>query len=172
MKDVRSVSKINKKWMRKISQTTALSSINNQFTFTAKMTSVFIRDSETPGCECGWIWVDTSPEMRTRQEMVPHISKTDLEFNDVWMDERVGGGNNTTNKIISRDSWGKKNHLSWSETRSESRLYLRPYQKFGMPVVWRILTRYFPQTSPCVADYSTASLCIRLSQQAELSPLI
>ena len=118
MKDVRSVSKINKKWMRKISQTTALSSINNQFTFTAKMTSIFIQDSETPGCECGWIWVDTSPEMRTRQEMVPHISKTDLEFNDVWMDERVGGGNNTTNKIISRDSWGKK--IIWVEVKREA----------------------------------------------------
>ena len=42
-----------------------------------------------PGRKCGWIRVYTGPEMRTRQEMVP---KTELEFNDVRMNERIGGG--------------------------------------------------------------------------------
>ena len=37
------------------------------------------------GRKCGWIRVYTGPEMRTRQEMVPHIPKADLEFNEVWM---------------------------------------------------------------------------------------
>ena len=67
------------------------------------MMSDFIQNRETPGRKCGWIRVDTGPEMRTRQEMMPHISKTELEFNEVGMDERIGGGNDTTKKIISRD---------------------------------------------------------------------
>ena len=55
--------------------------------------------------KCGWIRIDTGPEMLARQEMMPHIAKTELEFNDVGMDEGIGGGNDTTNKIISRDPY-------------------------------------------------------------------
>ena len=35
--------------------------------------------------------------------MVPHIPKAELEFNDVWMDEHIGGGSHTFKKIIPRD---------------------------------------------------------------------
>ena len=41
--------------------------------------------------------------MLTRQEMMPHIPKTELEFNEVRMDEGIGDGNDTTKKIMSRD---------------------------------------------------------------------
>ena len=60
--------------------------------------------------------------------------------------------------------------LKWNEKRIN--LYLRPYRRFGMPVVWRIWTRYFPSTSLCVEAYSTASQYIRLSLQGELSLLV
>ena len=63
----------------------------------------FIQESKTPGRKCGRIRVYTGPEMSTRQEMVPHITEGDLKFNDVWMNEHVGGGSYTFKKIISRD---------------------------------------------------------------------
>ena len=63
----------------------------------------FIHESEMPGRKCGWIRVDTGPEMLTRQEMMPHIPKKELEFNEVRMNKRIRGGNDTTKKIISRD---------------------------------------------------------------------
>ena len=55
------------------------------------------------GRKRGWIRVDTGPEMRMRQEMVPHIPKADLEFNEVWMNEHIRAGSDTFKKIISRD---------------------------------------------------------------------
>ena len=67
------------------------------------MMSNLIRDSETLGRKCGWIGVDSGPKMRTRQEMMPHIPKAELKFNDVWMNERIGGSNDTTKKIVSRN---------------------------------------------------------------------
>ena len=59
--------------------------------------------------------------------------------------------------------------LRWDEKRII--LYLKPYRRFGMPVVWKTWTRYFPSTSPCVAAYPTVSQYIRLSLQAEISLL-
>ena len=64
---------------------------------------IFIQEDETPGRKCGRIRVYTGPEMSTRQEMVPHITEAELEFNDVWMNERIGGGSYTFKKIIPRD---------------------------------------------------------------------
>ena len=51
----------------------------------------------------------------------------------------------------------KNIYLNWKlEVEWEAnRLYLSPYHRFGMPVVWRIWTKYFPSTSPCVEAYST-----------------
>ena len=65
----------------------------------------FIQDSETPGRKCGWIRVDIGPEMSTRQEVVPHTAKADLQFNDVWMNERIRGGSYKFKKIIPRDPY-------------------------------------------------------------------
>ena len=56
-------------------------------------------------CKCNRIRVYASPEMRTRQEMVPHIPKADLKFNEVWMNEHMGGGSYTFKKIVSRDPY-------------------------------------------------------------------
>ena len=53
--------------------------------------------------QCGWIQVYTGPEMRTRQQMVPHTSKAELKFNDVWMIEPIGADNYTIKIIIPRD---------------------------------------------------------------------
>ena len=57
--------------------------------------------------------------MCTRQEMMPHVPKIELKFNNVWMDERIGGGNDTTKKIISRDPYKIKHifELKWNEKR-------------------------------------------------------
>ena len=121
------------------------------------------------GSKCGWIQVDAGPEMSTRQEMVPHISKAEIKFNEVWMNERIGGGNYATKKIISRDPCKKKHICQFKQNENGVRLYLRPCRRFGTPVAWRIWTRPFPSTSPCVVNYSIASQCTRLSLQVELS---
>ena len=63
----------------------------------------FIQDSETPGRKCVWVHVYTGPEMCTGQEIVPHITEAELEFNDVWMNERIGGGSYKFKKIVPRD---------------------------------------------------------------------
>ena len=63
----------------------------------------FIHESETPGRKCGWIRVDTGPEMCTGQEMMPHIPKAKFKFNDIRMNEHIGGGSYTFKKIIPRD---------------------------------------------------------------------
>ena len=138
------------------------------------MTSNFIQDSKTPGRKCGWIGVDSGPKMRTRQEMMPHIPKAELKFNDVWMNERIGGSNDTTKEIVSRNPCKlnpkkRRLELKWDENRV--RVYLSLYQRSGMPEVWRIRTRYFPSTSPCIAAYSTDLQYIQPSLQAELSIL-
>ena len=84
--------------MNNISPTTAsINQFNDEVSFHSKR-----RDART---ECGWIRLDTRPEMGTRQEMMPHIPKIELKFNDVRMDERIGGSDDTTKKIISRDPY-------------------------------------------------------------------
>jgi hypothetical protein len=67
--------------------------------------SNLIQVSETPGPKCGWIGVDTGPKTLTRQEMILHLPKTELKYNDVWMNERIGSSNYTIREIISRDPY-------------------------------------------------------------------
>ena len=69
----------------------------------------------------------------------------------------------------SREALQIKHIFLFKQNENRIRLYLRPYRRFGMPVVWRIWTRNFPSTSLCVAAYSTASQHTRLSLQVELS---
>ena len=87
------------------------------------MTSNFIQDGETPGRKCGWIRFDMGPEMGTRQEMMPHILKADLESNDAWMNECIGSGNYTIKKIIPRDPCIKTYILSRDDMKSVSDYY-------------------------------------------------
>ena len=68
--------------------------------------------TSTSQCKCGWIRLYTAPEISTRQETLPHTPKADLKFNDVWMNELIGGGNYTITKIILRDPWKHNIYLS------------------------------------------------------------
>ena len=144
--------------MNNISPTTA--SIN-QFSFrTARRQDVNVAGSDSiPAQKC------------VRDKKWCHISRrqSSNSMRYGWM--RVSGVAMTRLRKSSREIPTNKTYI-WVEVKWEANsLYLSPFQRFGMPVVWTIRIRCFSSTSPCVADYSTASQYIRLSLQAELSLL-
>ena len=145
--------------MDDISPTTA--SIN-QFSFkTARRQDVNVAGSDSiPAQKC------------VRDKKWCHISRrqSSNSMRYGWM--RVSGVAMTRLRKSSREIPTNKTYI-WVEVKWEAnRLYLSPFQRFGMPVVWRIRTRCFPSTSPCIAAYSIASQHTRLSLQGGLSLLV
>ena len=98
-----------------------------------------------------------------------HISRRQISNSMTYGWMSVSGVAITRPRKSSREIPDKKHIIKSKWDKKGIRLYLTPYRKFGMPVAWRIWTRNFPSTWPCVPDDSTASQHIRLSLQTEPS---